>query len=181
MARIQDAGTEVVQVRRGGWGEGAARDAARPEHGLGSPPRAQPAPYDAHTLARAQAKAGAGSATLSMAAAAARFCAACLRAMGGQAGVVECAYVASSLTDLPYFASQLRLGPAGVEGALARRGGWGACVGLAGQHLAAKDAAHRKALAAGRPWRDQQRTVFQPTRPPAHQPRLPQSSCRCRA
>lgn len=72
-----------------------------------------------------QAKAGAGSATLSMAAAAARFCAACLRAMGGQPGVVECAYVASSLTDLPYLASQLRLGPAGIEGGwVGAVGGW---------------------------------------------------------
>lgn len=62
-----------------------------------------------------KAKAGAGSATLSMAQAAARFAEACMRAMGGEPGVVECAYVASSLTDLPYFASQLRLGPAGIE------------------------------------------------------------------
>lgn len=63
MARIQDAGTEVVN-----------------------------------------AKAGAGSATLSMAWAAARFAEACLRAMSGEAGVVECAFVASSLTSLPFFA-----------------------------------------------------------------------------
>jgi malate dehydrogenase len=74
MARIQDAGTEVVK-----------------------------------------AKAGAGSATLSMAAAAARFAASCLRAMGGDSNVVECAYVASSMVSgLPYFASPLRLGPAGI-------------------------------------------------------------------
>ncbi|KAI3435570.1 hypothetical protein D9Q98_001635 [Chlorella vulgaris] len=74
MARIQDAGTEVVK-----------------------------------------AKAGAGSATLSMAYAAARFAEACLRAMSGEPGVVECAYVASSVVkDLPFFASQLRLGPAGI-------------------------------------------------------------------
>lgn len=50
------------------------------------------------------AKAGAGSATLSMAWAAARFAEACLRAMAGEGGVVECAYVASSLTSLPFFA-----------------------------------------------------------------------------
>lgn len=74
MARIQDAGTEVVK-----------------------------------------AKAGAGSATLSMAYAASRFVEACLRAMAGEVGVVECAFVASSLvTDLPFFASQLRLGPGGI-------------------------------------------------------------------
>lgn len=52
MARIQDAGTEVVQ-----------------------------------------AKAGTGSATLSMAYAAARFAESCLRAMGGEPGVLEYAYV----------------------------------------------------------------------------------------
>jgi malate dehydrogenase len=40
-----------------------------------------------------------------------------MRAMAGDANVVECAYVASSLiTDMPFFASQLRLGPGGVEG-----------------------------------------------------------------
>lgn len=74
MARIQDAGTEVVQ-----------------------------------------AKAGAGSATLSMAYAAARFAEACLRAMAGEGGVVECAFVHSSLTSLPFFAAPVRLGRGGVE------------------------------------------------------------------
>jgi len=73
MARIQDAGTEVVK-----------------------------------------AKAGAGSATLSMAYAAAQFCEACMRAMSGQSGVVECAFVASTLTELPFFASQLCLGRDGI-------------------------------------------------------------------
>lgn len=62
-----------------------------------------------------KAKAGAGSATLSMAYAAARFADSCLRAMAGEAGIVECSYVASSLTDLPYFAAPVRLGKAGVE------------------------------------------------------------------
>jgi len=61
------------------------------------------------------AKAGAGSATLSMAWAAARFADACLRAMAGEQGVVECAYVASRLNSLPYFASPVRLGRKGVE------------------------------------------------------------------
>jgi malate dehydrogenase len=74
MARIQDAGTEVVN-----------------------------------------AKAGAGSATLSMAWAAARFVEACLRAMSGEGSIVECSYVASSLTSLPYFASPVRLGRSGIE------------------------------------------------------------------
>ena len=76
-----------------------------------------------------QAKAGAGSATLSMAYAADRFAEACLRAMSGEGGdVVECAYVASTLvTGLPFFASQLRLGPAGIAGGWVGGwvGGWG--------------------------------------------------------
>ena len=62
-----------------------------------------------------KAKAGAGSATLSMAYAAAQFAGACMRALAGDAEVVECAYVASSLTDLPFFASPLRLGPSGIQ------------------------------------------------------------------
>ena len=62
-----------------------------------------------------EAKAGAGSATLSMAAAAAQFASACLRAMAGERGVVECAYVASDVTKLPFFASKVRLGKNGVE------------------------------------------------------------------
>lgn len=74
MARIQDAGTEVVQ-----------------------------------------AKAGAGSATLSMAYAAAEFANSCLRAMGGVSGIVECTYVSSQVTELPFFASQVVLGRNGIE------------------------------------------------------------------
>ncbi|CAK0787085.1 hypothetical protein CVIRNUC_010301 [Coccomyxa viridis] len=61
-----------------------------------------------------KAKAGKGSATLSMAYAAAKFAESCVLALQGQA-VVECAYVESHLTDLPFFASQVRLGPSGVE------------------------------------------------------------------
>ena len=60
-------------------------------------------------------QAGKGSATLSMAYAAAKFGESCLLAMAGTPGVVECAYVDSHLTDLPFFASSLRLGPSGVE------------------------------------------------------------------
>jgi len=62
-----------------------------------------------------EAKAGAGSATLSMAAAAAQFGELCLRAMGGAPDVVVCAYVASSVTSLPFFSSRVRLGRDGVE------------------------------------------------------------------
>merc|ERR1712025_363856 len=49
-----------------------------------------------------KAKAGAGSATLSMAYAAARFTDSLIKGMGGQEGVVECAYVASDVTEAKY-------------------------------------------------------------------------------
>ncbi|KAJ4714641.1 malate dehydrogenase [Melia azedarach] len=62
-----------------------------------------------------EAKAGAGSATLSMAYAAVKFADACLRALRGDAGVVECAYVASEVTELPFFASKVRIGRTGIE------------------------------------------------------------------
>ncbi len=74
-ARIQDAGTEVVQ-----------------------------------------AKAGAGSATLSMAHAAARFSESCLRALTGEAGVLEYSFVDSKVVPgLPFFSSRIRLGRNGIE------------------------------------------------------------------
>merc|ERR1719283_569272 len=62
-----------------------------------------------------EAKAGAGSATLSMAYAGARFGFSVLDALNGKKGVVECAYVASEVTDSPFFASQVLLGEDGAE------------------------------------------------------------------
>lgn len=62
-----------------------------------------------------EAKAGAGSATLSMAYAAVKFADACLRALRGDSGIVECAFVASQVTELPFFASKVRLGRTGAE------------------------------------------------------------------
>ena len=62
-----------------------------------------------------EAKAGAGSATLSMAYAAARMAEACLRGLSGEPDVYECTYVASTVTDLPFFATKVRLGPGGAE------------------------------------------------------------------
>ena len=62
-----------------------------------------------------EAKAGTGSATLSMAYAAAKFAGACLRGLKGEAGVVECAFVDSQVTELPFFATKVRLGRAGAE------------------------------------------------------------------
>ncbi|CAI0471154.1 unnamed protein product [Linum tenue] len=47
--------------------------------------------------------------------AAAKFADACLRGLKGDAGVVECAFVASEVTELPFFASKVRLGRAGAE------------------------------------------------------------------
>merc|ERR1712186_229374 len=61
-----------------------------------------------------KAKAGAGSATLSMAYAAARFTDSLIKAMNGQEGVVECSYVTSDITESPYFATPILLGPGGV-------------------------------------------------------------------
>ncbi|KAK9706943.1 hypothetical protein RND81_07G162700 [Saponaria officinalis] len=62
-----------------------------------------------------EAKAGAGSATLSMAYAAARFVESSLRALDGDSDVYECSFVQSELTDLPFFASRIKLGRNGVE------------------------------------------------------------------
>ncbi|KAK2165904.1 hypothetical protein LSH36_44g03056, partial [Paralvinella palmiformis] len=62
-----------------------------------------------------RAKVGAGSATLSTAYAAARFIDSVLRALAGEAGIVECAYVRSDETDAKYFATPLLLGKCGLE------------------------------------------------------------------
>jgi malate dehydrogenase len=60
------------------------------------------------------AKAGKGSATLSMAYAGALFADACLRGLNGDPDVVECSYVASGVTESPYFSSRVKLGREGV-------------------------------------------------------------------
>merc|ERR1712033_115393 len=62
-----------------------------------------------------KAEAGAGSATLSMAYAAARFTDSLIKGMSGQEGVVECSYVASDVTEAPFFATPVVLGPNGIE------------------------------------------------------------------
>lgn len=61
------------------------------------------------------AKAGAGSATLSMAYAGYVFAENVVRALKGEAGIVQCAYVQSTLTEAPFFASPCKFGPNGVE------------------------------------------------------------------
>jgi malate dehydrogenase len=60
------------------------------------------------------AKNGKGSATLSMAYAGARFGSAILSGLSGRKRT-ECAYCASTVTDLPYFAQKVVLGPTGIE------------------------------------------------------------------
>ena len=62
-----------------------------------------------------KAKAGAGSATLSMAYAAYLFTEEVLKGMAGEDGIVQCAFVESTLTDAPYFASPCKFGKDGVE------------------------------------------------------------------
>ena len=63
-----------------------------------------------------EAKAGAGSATLSMAYAAARFAESCLRGLAGEADVVECAFVPSTVEpSLAFFSSKVKLGPNGAQ------------------------------------------------------------------
>jgi len=60
------------------------------------------------------AKAGKGSATLSMGFAGARLGNAVLAGLAGTP-TTECAYVASNVTELPYFASKVTFGKKGVE------------------------------------------------------------------
>merc|ERR1712080_30527 len=62
-----------------------------------------------------KAKAGTGSATLSMVHAAARFTDSLIQGMSGKEGVVECAYIASDVSEATYFATPVVLGPNGVE------------------------------------------------------------------
>merc|ERR1711872_1136427 len=61
-----------------------------------------------------KAKAGAGSATLSMAYAGARFAFSVIRALNGEEGVTECAYIRSDLTEATYFSTPIVLGPNGI-------------------------------------------------------------------
>ncbi|CAN0913016.1 Malate dehydrogenase, mitochondrial [Linum grandiflorum] len=60
-------------------------------------------------------KAGNGSATLSMAYVGALFADACFKGINGVPDMVECTYVQSNVTQLPFFASKVRLGKNGVE------------------------------------------------------------------
>merc|ERR1712046_282588 len=61
-----------------------------------------------------KAKAGAGSATLSMAYAGFLFAEGVIKGLKGEQ-VTQCAYVESSITEAPFFASPCKFGPEGVE------------------------------------------------------------------
>merc|ERR1712206_70563 len=62
-----------------------------------------------------KAKAGGGSATLSMAFTGAEFADRVMAGLAGEAGVTECTFVESSITDAKFFASPVTLGKDGVE------------------------------------------------------------------
>lgn len=61
-----------------------------------------------------QAKAGGGSATLSMAWAGCHFALQVIRAANGESGIVECSYVDSDVTSVPFFSSPVELGREGI-------------------------------------------------------------------
>jgi len=62
-----------------------------------------------------KAKDGAGSATLSMAYAGWEFASKLIRAVKGEKGIKEVAFVESSVTEAPFFATPVTLGPNGAE------------------------------------------------------------------
>ena len=62
-----------------------------------------------------EAKAGGGSATLSMGQAAYRFGLSLVKALQGEQGIVECAYVEGDGEHARFFAQPIRLGKEGVE------------------------------------------------------------------
>lgn len=62
-----------------------------------------------------KAKDGAGSATLSMAYAGQIFTSRLLDAISGTKNVIECSFVQNNLTKAPFFSTNIKLGPNGVE------------------------------------------------------------------
>ncbi|CAA7402579.1 unnamed protein product [Spirodela intermedia] len=62
-----------------------------------------------------EAKAGKGSATLSMTYGGSIFADACLKGLNGAPDIVECSFVQSSITELPFFASKVKLGRNGID------------------------------------------------------------------
>ena len=57
-----------------------------------------------------EAKAGKGSATLCIAYAGAIFASSVLKGLNGDPNIVECSYVQSNVTELPFFASKVTAG-----------------------------------------------------------------------
>ena len=68
---------------------------------------------DGSTAGSKAADAGDGLAV--QAYAAARMAESVLRGLAGEDGIYECAFVQSDVTELPFFASKVRLGPEGAE------------------------------------------------------------------
>jgi len=62
-----------------------------------------------------EAKQGSGTVTLSIAWSASQFADSILRALKGEKGIIECAYVKSNVASTKYFTSPVELGPHGVE------------------------------------------------------------------
>ncbi|KAG5528226.1 hypothetical protein RHGRI_028981 [Rhododendron griersonianum] len=87
-SRIQNGGTEVVEVK----------DICKSWGGIGNTINA----LDSHIK-------------IPQAYAAVKFADACLRGLRGDASVIQCAFVASQVTELPFFASKVRLGRTGID------------------------------------------------------------------
>ncbi|KAL8484637.1 hypothetical protein ACS0TY_027077 [Phlomoides rotata] len=114
-----------------------------------------------------EAKAGKGSATLSMAYAGALFADACLKGLNGVPDVVECSYVQSSVTELPFFASKVRLGKNGVDEIL----GFGSLSDYEQQELEALKSELRSSTKKGVTWHTNSKSqttilsVYEPMKP----------------
>ncbi|XP_047954783.1 malate dehydrogenase 1, mitochondrial-like [Salvia hispanica] len=113
-----------------------------------------------------EAKAGKGSATLSMAYAGALFADACLKGLNGVPNVVECAFVQSTVTELPFFASKVKLGKNGVEEVL----GFGSLSDYEKQGLEALKTELKSSIEKGVKWHANSKnpkinSVYEPIKP----------------
>lgn len=113
-----------------------------------------------------EAKAGKGSATLSMAYAGALFADACLKGLNGVPDVVECSFVQSNVTELPFFASKVKLGKNGVEEVL----GFGPLSDYEQQGLEALKSELKSSIEKGVAWHAKSKdpailSVYEPVKP----------------